>query len=53
MTIFSAYDIVQARYEQNKPLKRSLIYFYGNEYVTYVIDGKVYMKFSVEAREKN
>ena len=53
MTIFSAYDIIQARYEQIKPLKWSLNYFCGNEYVKYVIDGKVYMKLSVEAREKN
>ena len=52
MTIFSAYDIIHAWCEQNKPLKRSLIFF-GNEYVNYVIDGKVFMKLSVGAREKN
>ena len=53
MTSFSAYDIIHARYEQTNLLKCSLIYFCGNEYVKYVIDGKVYMKLSVEAREKN
>ena len=50
---FSAYHIIQAGYEQNKPLKWSLNIFCGNEYFKYVIDGKVYMKLSVEAREKN
>ena len=50
---FSAYDIIYALCEQNKALKWSLNCFFGNEYVKYVIDGKVYMKLSVEAREKN
>ena len=52
MTIFSAYDIIHASCEQNNPLKGSLNEFCGNQYVKYVIDGKVYMKLSVEAREK-
>ena len=53
MTIFSAYEIIHAQFEQNNPLKWSLNYFFWNEYVKYVIDGKVYMKLFVEAREKN
>ena len=53
MIIFSAYNIIQACCEPKKPLKWSLNYFSGNEYAKYVIDGKVHMKLSVEAREKN
>ena len=53
MANFSAYDIIQARYEQTNPLKWSLNYFCGNEYVKYVVHGKVDMKLSVEARVKN
>ena len=36
-----------------KQLKRSLNYICGNECFKYVIDGKLYMKFSVKAQEKN
>ena len=49
---FSAYDIIHALFEQSKPLKWSLNYFRGNEYVKYVIDGKVYRKLSVQAGKK-
>ena len=52
MTIFSAFDTIHAWCEEDKPLKRSLSYFCGNEYVKYVIDGKVYMKLSVGAERK-
>ena len=40
MTIFSAYDIIHAWCEQNKPFKGSLNYFCGDEYVKYVIEAK-------------
>ena len=53
MTIFSAYVIIHTCFGQNEPLKRSLNYFCGNDYFKYVIDSKVDMKLSVEAREKN
>ena len=53
MTIFSAYHAIHAWCEQNKPMKRSLNYFCGNEYFKYVINSKVHMKLSVEARGKN
>ena len=53
MTILNAYDIIQACCEQNKPMKRSLKFFCGNEYFKYVIDSKGHMKLSVEARGKN
>ena len=49
---FSAYHIIQAWCDQNKPLKRSFNYISGNEFFKYVIDGKVYMKRSVKARER-
>ena len=35
-----------------KPLKWSLNHICGNEYFKYVIEGNVYMKLSVKAREK-
>ena len=53
MTFFSAYDVFQAWREQSKLLKQFLNYISGNEYFKNVIDGKVYMKLSVMAREKN
>ena len=53
MTIFSAYDIIHAWCQQNKPLNWSFIYVCGNDFVKYVIGGKIYMILSVEDREKN
>ena len=53
MTILSAFHVIHAWCEQIKLLKGLLNFFCGNEYVKYVIDGKVYMKLYVEAREKN
>ena len=53
MTIFSAYDIIHAWCEQKKTLNLSLNYFCRKGFLKYVIDGKVYMKLSVDAREKN
>ena len=53
MTVFSAYHAIHACCEQNKPMKRSLNCFCGNENFKYVIDSNVHMKLSVEARGKN
>ena len=52
MTIFSAYDIIYAWCEQNKPLKWSLNYFCGNEYVKYVINGKFIWNFPLRPERK-
>ena len=51
--IFSAYRLIHAHCEQNKPLKWSLNYVCVNAFFKYVIDGKIYMKLSKKAREKN
>ena len=46
MTLFSAYQVIHTWCEQKESLKRSLNFFYGNEYFKHVIDGKVDMKLS-------
>ena len=53
MTLFNAYQVILICCVQNEPLKRSLNFFSGNEYFKHVIDGKVDMKLSDYAREKN
>ena len=50
---FGSYHVIHAWCKQSKSTKWSLNYFCGNEYFKYVIDGKVYKKLSVKAREKN
>ena len=52
MTIFSAYDIIHACCEQDKPLKWSLNYFCGNEYVKYVIEAKFIWNFPLRTERK-
>ena len=51
--LFSACRVNHGWCEQNKSLKWSFNYICWDEYLKYVIDGKVDMKLSVMAREKN
>ena len=53
MAFFSAYQVTQTFCEQNEPLKQSLNIFCGEKYFKHVIDGKLDMKLSDKAREKN
>ena len=50
--LFSAYQVIQAWCEQSKPLKWSWNYICGKKYLKYFLNGKVYMKLSVEPERK-